>query len=152
MVVKEQAQKFLAAKFPARHVEALLQHFFRATNHFRKGEWEDCIGRAGKFVEAALKALSVAAGKTPASGRVFKADTVINELGQVPKGTVDDTIRIVIPRACRFVYEIACNRGGRHDPEEIDPNEMDATVALTNCSWVVAEMIRFAQKGVVDLT
>lgn len=54
-------------------------------------------------------------------------------------------------RCCTFVYEIASNRGGRHDPNEVDPNEMDAAAAVANVSWILAEMIRFAQKGAVDL-
>jgi hypothetical protein len=77
-------------------------------------------------------------------------DGLIVSLEQVPRGTVDDTIRLAIPRACRFGYDISSNRGGRHDPDEVDPNEMDATVMIGLCSWILAEMVRFAQKGAVD--
>ena len=61
--------------------------------------------------------------------------------------TAADTVRLTIPRACRFIYEIASNRGARHDPDEIDPNEMDATTALNTSAWVLAELTRYAQKG-----
>ena len=63
---------------------------------------------------------------------------------------MEESIRLTIPRACRIVYEIASNRGARHDADEIDPNEMDATVAVSVCSWIVAEMLRVAQKGSLD--
>jgi len=119
---------------------------------FQDGEWENCIAKSGKFVEAALKALFVHVGKTPPGGRGFKADFIINGLGQVPDdGTFHDSIRLTIPGACRFVYGMASNRGGRHDAGDIDPNEMDANAAVMTCSWILAEMIRVAQKGAVDL-
>jgi len=50
----------------------------------------------------------------------------------------------------RAVYDIASNRGARHDPDEIDPNVMDASVVNAVCSWILAEMIRFSQKGLVN--
>lgn len=60
-------------------------------------------------------------------------------------------MRITMPRSCRFVYEISSNRGARHDPDEIDANQMDCGVVVANCSWIFAEMLRYSQKGAVDL-
>jgi hypothetical protein len=45
------------------------------------------------------------------------------------------------------MYDITSNRGGRHDPDAIDANEMDATVVLNTCAWVLAEMVRYAQRS-----
>jgi hypothetical protein len=143
-------QDLLTPAFPKIHVVALLRHFSGMTEGHQKGEWEDSLAKGGKFIEAALKALSIRAGKTPAKGH-FKVDTVINELGGMPAGSVDDTIRLTIPRACRFVYQVASNRGGRHDPDEINPNEMDAHAVVTQCSWILAEMIRHAQHGAAGM-
>jgi hypothetical protein len=144
--------ELLAPFFPAKHVNAALKHFGNMVNDFQQGEWEDAIAKSGKFVEAALKALYVHVGKTLPGGRGFKADAIINGLGQIPDdGTFPDSIRLTIPRACRFVYDVASNRGGRHDAGDIDPNEMDANAVVMSCSWMLAEMIRIAQKGAVDL-
>jgi hypothetical protein len=140
-----------AHPFPARHVDALLKHFAKTIDHFRASEWEECISKAGKFVEAAVKALGSVAGVPVGTGRAFKVDTVVNLLRQAPAGAVAEEIRLVIPRCCTFVYDIASNRGGRHDPHEVNPNEMDAAVAVANVSWILAEMIRYSQKGSVDL-
>lgn len=140
-------EPLLTPVFRKAHVVALLRHFAGMTDDYQKGEWEDCIAKGGKFIEAVLKALYVRTGNTPATGKGFKVDTVINALAGTPAGSVDDTIRLTIPRACRFVYDVASNRGGRHDPDEIDPNEMDAQVVQTQCSWILAEMIRHAQHG-----
>ena len=149
-MAKAQAELLLQDSFAEKHVGALICHFEAMTKHFQREEWENCIAKSGKFVEAVLKALIVASAQPLAKGKDFKADKAINTLNNLTAGSVHDTIRITIPRACRFVYEIASNRGGRHDPDEIDPNIMDANVVMGNCAWVVAEMIRHAQHGAVD--
>ena len=80
-------------------------------------------------------------------GRQFKVDKAINDLGGTQAGTVDDAVRLAIPRCCRFMYDITSNRGGRHDPDEINPNEMDASAMVANAAWVLAEMVRYSQRN-----
>ena len=82
------------------HVSSLLKHFSNAVGDFQKGEWENCIAKSGKFIEAVLKALIVGAGQTLPTGRAFKADTFINGLAQLP-ATVHDSIRLTIPQSYR---------------------------------------------------
>ena len=130
-----------------RDVDAMVKHFQQAVDEFHKGAWEKSLGKVGKSLEAALKTLLVEAGLPVPTGRNFSVGAAIDQLGSsATKGSVDDTIRLTIPRCCRFMYEVTSNRGGRHDAYEVDANEMDATVVLSNCSWVVAEMVRYAQK------
>lgn len=137
--------ELLAARFAARHVSSAITHYNDAVGKFQNSDWEGACAKVGKFVEAVLKALWVDVGETPPSGKLFKAGKIMDD---VPKKSArEDAVRLTIPRACRLVYEISSNRGGRHDADEIDPNEMDATVALATCSWMLAEMLRIAQKG-----
>jgi hypothetical protein len=63
------------------------------------------------------------------------------------KVVLSDSLRVTIPRACRFIYEIASNRGARHDADEIEANDMDANAVLALCSWVLAEMVSSSQRG-----
>ncbi len=144
------ANKLLNPTFPAEHVKAALSHFGKAVNDFGQEDWEDGIAKTGKFVEAMLKALATHCGIHFEKGRKFKADAIINALHNLPDGSFDDALRLGIPRACRLVYGIASNRGARHDPDEIDPNSMDASLVLPVCAWILAEAIRFAQKGAVE--
>jgi hypothetical protein len=137
--------------FETKHVTSLLNHYEALVDHFRVNEWDDCAAKGGKFVEAVVKALGAAAHVPVGKGRAFKVGTVINGLNGLAQGAVDEGIRITIPRCCQFIYDIASNRGGRHDAEEVNPNEMDAAAAVANASWVLAEMIRIAQKDAVDL-
>ena len=76
-MAKDQAQTILTEAFRKNHVDAALRHFSGMVQEFQKGEWEDCISKSGKFVEAVLKALFVHVGKTPPGGRSFKADAVV---------------------------------------------------------------------------
>ena len=144
-------EPMLKAKFNSKEIDRLIAHYQTMLEEFQKGEWEKAIVRSGKFVEATLKALWIFVGNTLPRAREFKADYGIRELEKVPTASAEDTIRISIPRACRFVYDIASNRVARHDNDELDPNEMDATAVLSTCSWILAELLRNAQKGSLDL-
>src|SRR2546427_6333082 len=142
--------QLLQPTFAANHVRAALKHFQAMTTEFQQSAWEEAIGKGGKFVEAALKALYVHVGKALPPARKFKAGNVMDEIERLPSGSFDDSIRVTIPRACRFTYDIASNRGARHDPGEVDPNEMDARAVVAGTSWIMAEMLRYAQKGALD--
>jgi hypothetical protein len=139
----------LKDRFPANHVDAALGHYNKLVEDFQRGDWEGAIGKGGKFLEAALKAVWVHVGETVPS-KDFKVGLVIDQLAS--KTSFEDSIRLTVPRACRIVYDIASNRGGRHDPNEINPNEMDAAVVVANCSWILAELLRYSQKGALDQT
>jgi len=148
---RQQIEDLLASRLPERHVSAALGHFSRMVEKYQAGDWESCGVKAGKFVEAVLKALAVHAGMALPRAREFSAGKVIDDLGRVPAGSVDDAVRLGIPRACRFAYDIASNRGARHDPGDVDPNRMDANAVVPTCSWILAEMIRYSRKGTLDV-
>lgn len=143
--------KWLTGVFDSRDVRYGLRHFSDMVGLFQKGDWEHSIAKGGKFIEAVLKALNKHGGSPCPEGREFKVASVVDKLRTLPRTTADDTIRVVIPRACRFIYDISSNRGGRHDPHEIDPNRMDSVVTVTCCSWILAEMVRYASRGKVDV-
>jgi hypothetical protein len=137
----------LKSEFISKHVDAAIGHFRASVEAFEREDWEEAIAKGGKFVEAVLKALWLKSGKTLPPARQFKVGAVITGLRQLPLGTLDDNIRVTVPRACEFLYDLASNRGARHDPDEVDPNEMDATAAVSNLSWILAELVRYAGKG-----
>lgn len=145
-------ESILKKEFVSRHVDAAIKHFQEAGEAFGRSDWEESISKAGKFIEAVCKALWLHAGKTLPPARQFRVGSVITGLRGLPAGTLDDNIRIMVPRSCEFVYDIASNRGARHDPDEVDPNEMDATAAVSNCSWIMAELVRYAGKGAMSFS
>lgn len=141
------AKAILTKKFEAKHIDACLKHFADATEKFALEDWDWVALKAGKFVEATTKALMRSSGKSLPGARQFKAGNELRSLEQLPSATHSDTVRIVIPKACIFVYEIVNNRGGRHDAVEIDANEMDAKAVIPMVSWILAEMIRYSGAG-----
>jgi hypothetical protein len=142
---EEKIKAILEQKFEKSHVSSLLKHFIAAKSKYQDGDWEGAITKSGKFVEAVTKALMRFCGKALPRTRHFRAGTSLRNLEQEPT-SIDDAIRIVIPKSCLFIYEIASNRGARHDPDEVDPNEIDASATDISISWVLGEMIRFSSK------
>ena len=140
-------KSLLVQKFDAQHINACLNHFNAATDKYAIEEWDGVALKAGKFVEAVTKALMIYCKKTLPKGRDFKAGPQLRQLEQVSSADAPDEIRIVIPKACIFIYEVVNNRGGRHDAGDIDANPMDATTIMPLMSWVVAEMVRFCSTG-----
>ncbi|MGB0054973.1 MAG: hypothetical protein ACLQHT_18515 [Terracidiphilus sp.] len=137
--------QMLKTQFSAKHVTSLLRHFQLLVDDYQKQDWPDSIAKSGKFVEAVLKALWVHAGEVVPAGKDFKAGTIMDQLPS--KTTLRDSLRLTVNRSCRFVYEVASNRGGRHDADEIEANEMDAAAVVANCSWILGELLRYSQKG-----
>jgi hypothetical protein len=134
------AAGLLRTQFAAAHVDAALMHFSAAIEKFVSGDWEGTSQKAGKFVEAVTKALMLHCQKKIENPRKFSAGRELQQLQQA--STYPEVIRLVIPRAGIFVYDIVSNRGGRHDPHDVDANEMDATTVLAMISWILAEMVR----------
>lgn len=147
MARKRALDQFLQARFEAKHAAAMIRHFVAMTSQYQASRWEDTIQAGGKFVEATIKAIAVRAGLTLPRARQFKVSTTITAIGNKPAADLDDALRITVPRACEFMYDIASNRGARHDPDQVDPNEIDAAAIIATGSWVMAEMIRYAQSG-----
>ena len=135
----------LEQKFKKVHVDAILKHFITAKKKYQESDWEGSILKSGKFVEAVTKAFLKFCGKTLPRARNFRAGSFLRNFEQEPI-SIDDTIRIVIPKCCLFIYEIASNRGARHDSDEINPNEIDASATDILNSWILGELIRFSSK------
>jgi hypothetical protein len=147
-VPEKTVDELLKDAFHAKHADAAMRHFRNMVGDYQRSEWADAAAKGGKFIEAVIKALWVSAGETLPPAKDFKVGVLIDRLQQKPAASgIPDTIKLTIPRACRFAYEIASNRGARHDADEIDANEMDADAIVAVCSWILSEMVRFSQKG-----
>jgi hypothetical protein len=116
-------EEMLRDRFDPVHADAAVEHFRNTLSEFQKRDWEQAILKAGKFVEAILKALWIHVGGTLPADRDFKAGKIMDDLERLPKGTHPDALRITVPRACRFIYDIASNRperdGRKHCREQL---------------------------------
>lgn len=144
---REHIAHMLQQVFLRKYVDAAIRHYADSVTNFAHSKWEPSILKAGKFIEAVIKALSDYGKLSLPNQRRFNVGVYIDKLGHLDSNKYDDTIRLLIPRICRFVYDIASNRGARHDTAEIDSNKMDAIVVIESISWILAELVRFSQKG-----
>lgn len=142
---EKKVKAILEQKFEKVHVEAILKHFIGAKRKYQESDWEGSILKSGKLVEALTKAFLKFCGKALPRTRNFHAGSFLRNFEKEPVN-IDDTIRIVIPKCCLFIYEIASNRGARHDSDGIDPNEIDAGATDILNSWVLGELIRFSSR------
>lgn len=153
MKSEDVVKSILKNKFEERRILSVIQYFVSSSHEFEQGDWEASLAKAGKFIEAIIKMLWVYSGKAlPSKQKDFKAGVyaqkIINEVTNAEIS--EDGVRLEIPRASIFVYDITSNRGARHDSEEITPNEMDASTILPVCSWILAELIRFSPKNSIN--
>lgn len=144
-MIDSQLRKLFIQEFDPRHTDAFLRHFVAGREKYIAEDWDGLALKAGKFVEAVTKALMIKCGKVVPVARHFQAGRELKQLEQLSNSP--DVLRIVIPKACIFIYEIVNNRGGRHDATDVDANAMDATAIVPLMSWVLGEMVRFCSAG-----
>src|SRR3989338_6069630 len=145
MSAQDQVKNLLSQKFEEKRVASTIKYFLAVVQKFEEGDWENSLSKAGKFVEATVKLLWTLAGKTLPRAKDFKAGAYAQKIiDQISTTEItSEGVRLQIPRACIFLYDITSNRGGRHDSDDFDPNEMDAITASALCSWILAELMRF---------
>jgi len=150
MTASQEIRSILVSVFSSKYVDVTLNYHHDAYGKFVQGDWESTALKVGKFVESVTKCILKYCGQQIPQARTFKAGLLLKKLEQLNHNSYPDTLRIVIPKACLFAYEIVNNRGGRHDSDDIVANEMDARAIIPVISWVLAELVRFASLGKSD--
>ncbi len=153
MSVPDQVKNLLCQKFDEKRVASTIKHFLCIVQKFEEGDWENSLAKAGKFIEAVIKLLWVYGKQTlPTKQKDFSAGKYAQKIVQLEATYIaEDSLRVQIPRACIFMYDITSNRGGRHDSDEVNANEMDSSTILPICAWILAELVRFSAKGSVSV-
>lgn len=57
-------------------------------------------------------------------------------------GAVNESLRLVIPRALVYVYTMRSKRGIGHVGGDVDANRIDAVTIAQTCDWIICELIR----------
>ena len=145
MSSQKNIETILETKFNKGKSNDLVKYFNALIQNLEQGKWEDSLSKASKFIEVTIKMVLIYAGQQlPANEKNFQVGGCIDKIMRLSDNDISSNgLRLQIPRACRFVYDITSNRGGRHHSDEFDPNEMDASTVSTLCSWILAELVRF---------
>jgi hypothetical protein len=134
------------AGLPAGLRAELIDSYRNITRNFIERRWEPSELNGGKFaevvftiVEGAIAAAFPTKAKKPA--RMVDACRALE--GKPATALPSDrSLRVHIPRALVFLYDIRNQRGVGHVGGDVDPNAMDASAVVAMASWVMAELVR----------
>jgi hypothetical protein len=139
--MKEQIIKELSSFFPEELVIDLLESYEKALIEYKKGEWNNTLLFSGKFVENVFRILHYATRKEIIR-EIESIQDEIEKLRSLSKNEFDESIRIIIPRiASSIPYTLRSKRNVAHF-KSVDPTYIDATLSITACDWILAELIR----------
>ncbi|MFZ0184833.1 MAG: hypothetical protein WAL88_08380 [Nitrosotalea sp.] len=123
-------------------VEAMLDSYESVQSLYLDGNYEDTLGKSGKFVENVFRVLVHISKKTKLteikSGQI---NDISDELEKMPSTSMSETIRIVIPRVAKLVYTMRSKLGAEH-VKPITPDFIDAKFTVSACDWILAELLR----------
>lgn len=133
----------LKARYPADVCDALLESYREIEENFSLQKWKVTELDAGHFVEASRRLIE---------HELFGSHTSIGknlpsfndaELKRYENAQGDESLRMLIPRVLKSIFNIRNKRGIGH-LGVISANEMDSTLILYNVKWVLAEFVRLA--------
>lgn len=133
--------ELVQAGLPADVVSAVLDEYEACKSRFFLGDFRPQAVDAGRFCEAVVRIIQHAStGQHTALSDELKVDAQLNRLEN--DTSLDDGLRLHIPRAIRTVYGFRNKRNTGHLKGGIDPNLMDATFIVGVLDWILAELIR----------
>jgi len=100
----------------------------------------------GDFTEAAVRILQfLATGSCTPLGRSLPSMSALLKI--MEQSSLDDSLRIHIPRLLQAMYDVRNRRGVSHLPGPVSANKPDAELLLVLARWTLAEFIRIYHGG-----
>lgn len=143
----------LHATYPVELVDSMLTNYENALIEYKKGHWQYFGNEIGQFIEISRRIIEyqLKGNYTALPDKLpLFSEKTLSEYEHFPSA-ISDSYRIIIPRCLYAMYCLRNKRGMIHK-NHIDPNEMDATVLLSNAKWVLAEFFRLASALSFDET
>lgn len=122
--------------------KALLAEYQTIVQNYMERRWSPSELSAGKFCEVVFTILDGYAKGSYAAAPSKPKDFVSACKKLESNPAVPRSFQILIPRMLPALYEVRNNRGVGHTGGDVDPNHMDATVAVSICNWIMAELVR----------
>lgn len=125
----------------------LIDCYREITRNFIERRWEPAELNGGKFAEVAYSIVDGAiSGTFPAKAskpkNIADACRALEVRSANPVRVGDKSLRVYIPRALVFLYDIRNQRGVGHVSGDVSANSMDASAVVAVASWVMAELVR----------
>ncbi len=134
----------LQASIPKELVDDLLNSYENLRKYYFLKDYISAGVRAGRFSETGMRILQHIAFQsyTPLTSQLNSFPAEVKRLADVQASLLNESIRLLIPKTLQVVYDLRNKRDLGHVGGDVDNNFVDATLALTCCSWVIAELLR----------
>jgi len=141
-------EKFL----PPTLAKALVEQYVRLKRRAWASEHESVQEVGGKFAEHAFRVTQHLGGATmiPIRTEIKNMQQLCTDMEKLPKATVPDAIRIVLPRVIAALYTLRNKRSGGHTAAEVDPSRADALLTERMADWIMAELFRLGTQMPLD--
>jgi hypothetical protein len=115
--------------------DAILNRYSSSKTAYRSQDWEKCLLQGGKFCEEVMKAIHYIR-----TGEKVSSISLESESAELLKRhDIADSLRLLIPRAVRVLYDLRSRRGGAHT--SFNPNAMDSLFSISIVDWILAELV-----------
>ena len=121
--------------------DALLLAVENMSTRYAQNDLRPSELNAGDFIEACVRILQfVGTGSFTPLHRTLPS--MPDWLRTMENTTVDDSLRINIPKLIDAMYAVRNRRGVSHIAGKVTANKPDAMLVLTNTRWILAEFVR----------
>lgn len=120
----------------------LLAEYKSIIQNYAERRWSPSELSGGKFCEIVYSILDGHSKRRYPSLPTKPRDMVSACRALESNTHVPRSFQILIPRILPALYEVRNNRGVGHVGGDVDPNHMDATVVVSMCNWIMAELVR----------
>lgn len=134
----------LQARLRGELVQRLLDAYFELKEHYYLGRHRPSELEGGRFCEVAIRCVQQLGNGTftPLSKKLQHFDVEAKAMENAGGGQAHESVRIHIPRLLLAIYGVRNRRDVGHVGGDVSPNLADATLVMTVCDWVLAELIR----------
>jgi hypothetical protein len=128
--------------------DPLVEEYRTIVQNFLEQRWLPSELSGGRFSEIVYTILDGQAKQSYAAAPSKPSNFVdsCRKLENNSQANVPRSFKILIPRMLPALYEVRNNRNVGHVGGDVDPNHMDAVVALSMCNWIMAELVRVFHK------
>ena len=131
-------------KIPSEFRRRIVGKYLELRAAFASGDYDTVGLRTGVFSETLLRFLQQQlTGTHIAFGtKIGNFAYECHKLEALPKGTGDDSQKLILPRALLFVYTMRNKRGIGHAAGDVDANAIDSATYMRVADWCICDLVR----------
>lgn len=138
-------QVFVGAGIPQDLTDAILSEYSECKSRYHWGDHRPAAINGGRFCEAVVRAIQhLGSSPTVPLSKPLQVETALKQIEN--DISLDEALRLHIPRALRLVYGVRNSRDAGHLKGGLDTSYQDASLVVGVIDWVLAELIRVVHK------